>query len=264
MSIKDTLSSFGGRVIRGTKVIASSGREAYQEIQAGPEEGEDTRAVLKRARDEATRAAKEKKEQLRQSELSSMQEKGKRAQEKWEAGQTQRETAQASLESEAAARATKAEIAKQRAETAKARKVSRESGIVGSAVATVIKRSDRKADRRAKYAQPRTKKVTKEVVEVSGSNSNLYNVGGLRRLTAPKAPGTSSPNLSPLGDLSRLRGMTLGSSTTGRLSPNQSSVLSVMQSGITVNKEISNLTNMPIMQVARAKSGLRKKGVVQA
>jgi hypothetical protein len=257
MSIKDTLSNFGSRVIRGTKVIASSGREAYQEIQTGPEEGEDTRAVLKRVRDEAARAAREKKEQLRQSELSSAREKGERAQEKWEAGQTQREVAQARLGSEAEARTTKAAIAR-------ARKTSRESSIIGSAVATVIKRSDRKADRRAKYSQPRTKKVTKEIVEVSGSNSNLYNMGGLRHLTAPRAPGTSSPNLSPLGDLARLRGMTLGSPNASRLSPNQSSVLSAMQSGITVNKEISNLTQMPIMQVARAKSGLKRKGFIRA
>jgi hypothetical protein len=130
----------------------------------------------------------------------------------------------------------------------------------------MMKRSDKKAERRAKYSQPRQKKVVKEApVEVSGPNSNLYGMGNLRQLTAPRMPGTSSPSgLNPVGDLSHLRGMTIGNPSNKKLSPNQTNVLLAMQGGITGNKEISDITSMPIMQVARAKSGLKRKGVVKA
>jgi len=206
------------------------------------------------------------KEKRYQSQLSSMKKEGETEEERWAAqDKTRQVREQQRVEKERLAEHN-ANMAKLKALKSESKKKSRDSSIVGSTVATMMKRSERKSERKAKYSQPRQKKVTTAApVEVSGPNTNLYGLGNLRQLTSPRMPGTSSSNsLSPLGDLSHLRGMTIGNSANKKLSPNQTNVLLAMQGGVTANKDISDLTSMPIMQVARAKSGLRKKGVVKA
>jgi hypothetical protein len=237
-----------------------------------PQEDQDTepmpsfKAKAKAKFSEAKAKYQEIKEKRYQSQLSGMKAEGVTEEEKWAAQEkTRKITEQKRLEKENLAEHT-ANMAKLKALKSESKKKSRESSIIGSSVATMMKRSDKKAERRAKYSQPRQKKVVKEApVEVSGPNSNLFGMGNLRQLTAPRVPGTSSPNrLSPIGDLSHLRGMTIGNPSNKKLSPNLTNVLLAMQGGITTNKEISDITSMPIMQVARSKSSLKRKGLIRA
>jgi hypothetical protein len=197
--------------------------------------------------------------------LQKRAEKTEREEAKREALQTKKEDMQ-----------LRASIENARASEARARNSRRKNSFAGQAfkgtrkVATRGALNSTRGTARLIMSQPRqgSNQIGKGIYRPVRPQTGSDNLEGIRQLgTLSSSSSTSSPfgNLSGLRSLQGGIGSNLSPLAGGsKLSPNQSTVFSAIRSGITENKEISNLTTMPIMQVARAKKGLLSKGLIKA
>ena len=230
---------------------------------------------IRRSKEDEAAMAKVKETKRKQKEEA----KAKKAEEKRQKEEAQRLQKEESLRNKLEDEKLKTQLESTKARAARARSSRRQSSFAASATRSLtrgvagtttgaIRASGRVVESQTRQPKVYSRPSSRVSLSSSPRSPQSDSLGGLRQLTAPRVPGTSSPiGLSPMGDLSHLRGMMIGNSIkstpTVRVSPNQSAVLTAVQSGITENKEIANLTRMPIMQVARAKIGLQKKGLIK-
>jgi hypothetical protein len=278
MSFRETLGNLAHKASDSAKIASSAAHSGVSRIKSRGSDGETEDQVS--VRKAVKQAAIERKEELRKENIERLKTEGQNRQEEWSASEKLREDKQHKEEIRLAnfanvreERKYKAEIAQHRSKESKANKVRRDSSLAASYLKNRSKKSEKNKDREYKLRIASLKaEKSRNTVQTRGLNPRS-GTENLKQLTMPGVQSVGSTSFrNPMGDLSNLRNLQLGVKLPGmaknpktpKLNTNQTNVFLAMQGGITENKEISNLTSMPIMQVARAKVGLKSKGLIKA